>query len=96
MESSVEVGKKWDVLSRVKNQYGIFCPPHQLSVGCFVDPGEVVWDRLSTLQKMAWELMSMGSFVRLPFPRYQANVNALENHVRSLLLHSVIQENLII
>ena len=51
----------------VKNQYGIFCPPCQISVGCFVHPGEVVWDLLSTLQKLAWELLSMGSFVRLPF-----------------------------
>ena len=50
----------------MKHQYGIFCPPHQISVGCFVHPGEVVWDLLSTLQKMAWELFSMGSFVRLP------------------------------
>ena len=58
--------QKWDVLSRVKNQYGIFCPPRQISVGCFVHPGEVVWDLLSALQKMAWELLSMGSFVRLP------------------------------
>ena len=24
------------------------------------------WDILSTLQKMVWELLSMGSFVRLP------------------------------
>ena len=59
--------QKWDVLSRVKNQYGIFSPPRQISVGCFVHPGEVVWDLLATLQKMAWELLSMGSFVRLPF-----------------------------
>ena len=44
---------KWDVLSRMKNRYGIFCPPCQISVGCFVHPGKVVWDRLSTLQKMA-------------------------------------------
>ena len=59
--------QKWDVLSRVKNQYGIFCPPCQISVGCFVHLGEVVWDLSSTLQKMAWELLSM-TFIRLPPP----------------------------
>ena len=31
--------QKWDVW---ENQYGIFCPPCQISVGCFVYPGEVV------------------------------------------------------
>ena len=45
---------------------GIFCAPRQISVGCFVHPGEVVWNLLSTLQNMAWELSSMGSFVWLP------------------------------
>ena len=53
--------QKWDILSRVKNQYGIFCPPLQISVGCFVHPGEVVWDLLSTLQKN--EKNGMGAFV---------------------------------
>ena len=66
-ESGICLGwQKWDVLSRVKNQYGMFCPSRQISVGCFVHPGEVVWDLLSTLQKMAWEFLSMGSFVWLP------------------------------
>ena len=45
----------WDLLSTPSNQCGMF-----------VHPGEVVWDLLSTLQKIAWELLPMGSFVRLP------------------------------
>ena len=42
--------RKWDVLSRLKNQYGMFCPPHQISgmfclpwqssVGSFVHPAK--------------------------------------------------------
>ena len=45
----------WDLLSTPPIQCGMFCPPWRSSV-----------DLLSTLQKMAWELLSMGSFVWLP------------------------------
>ena len=58
----------WDLLSIPSNQCGIF-----------VHPGEVVWDHLSTLQKMTWELLSMESFVQLPI--FSHNIRLYESSI---------------
>ena len=45
----------------------IFCPPRQISVGCFVHPGKVVWDLLFTTAKNGMEAFVHGIFCPAPY-----------------------------
>ena len=49
---------------------GTKSPPCQKLMGPNVQSGKTRWDQTSSLAKMAWDQMSMGPIVWLPFKQF--------------------------